>query len=56
MIPCLMGTPVENLQECQHTCLRRGTLNAAYDLKCQKCGEDPGCADVAEHGQVSRGT
>jgi hypothetical protein len=30
-------------------CPACGTLNSAYDLKCRKCGAEPGNAYVAEH-------
>lgn len=32
-----------------YSCPRCGTLNSAYDLKCRKCGEEPGCAFTAMH-------
>lgn len=34
-----------------YTCPRCQTINATYDLKCRKCGEDPSCDYVAEHKQ-----
>jgi predicted RNA-binding Zn-ribbon protein involved in translation (DUF1610 family) len=35
-----------------YTCPTCGTLNSTYDLKCRKCGEEPSCGYVAEHGEV----
>jgi len=30
-------------------CPACGTINSAYDLRCRRCGNDPGSAYVAEH-------
>ncbi|MBN1691883.1 MAG: DUF3795 domain-containing protein [Dehalococcoidia bacterium] len=32
-----------------YACPSCGTINSAYDLKCRKCGNEPGSAYVAEH-------
>jgi hypothetical protein len=32
-----------------YSCQSCGAINSAYDLKCRKCGNEPGCAYVAEH-------
>jgi predicted RNA-binding Zn-ribbon protein involved in translation (DUF1610 family) len=34
------------------TCSSCGTLNSAYDLKCRKCGQEPGSAYVAAHRET----
>ncbi|MBN1320952.1 MAG: DUF3795 domain-containing protein [Thermoleophilia bacterium] len=33
----------------RHSCPACGTLNSAYDLKCRKCGHEPGSAYAAAH-------
>ena len=35
-----------------YTCPRCKTINSTYDLKCRKCGEEPGCDYVARHRQA----
>jgi len=35
-----------------YTCPQCQTINSAYDLKCRKCGEEPGCDYVAKHKQA----
>ncbi len=35
-----------------YTCPQCRSINSAYDLKCRKCGEEPGCAYVAKHRQI----
>ncbi len=32
-----------------YTCPKCQVINSAYDLKCRKCGEEPGCSYVAKH-------
>jgi hypothetical protein len=32
-----------------YTCTRCGSINSAYDLKCRKCGEEPGSPYVSKH-------
>jgi len=32
-----------------YACPSCGTINSAYDIKCRKCGGEPGCTYVAEH-------
>ena len=34
-----------------YTCQKCQTINSAYDLKCRKCGEEPGCNYVVNHKQ-----
>jgi len=33
----------------KYSCSACGTINSAYDLKCRKCGNEPGCPYVAKH-------
>ncbi|MCP4213258.1 MAG: DUF3795 domain-containing protein [bacterium] len=35
-----------------YTCPKCGTINSAYDLKCRKCGNEPGCDYVGKHKQA----
>ena len=35
-----------------YACPSCGTINSAYDLKCRKCGNEPGCDFVAKHKQT----
>ncbi len=39
---------LEEIRE-NYSCPKCHSLNSAYDLKCRKCGEDPGCNFVAKH-------
>jgi ribosomal protein L40E len=32
-----------------YSCKKCRTLNSAYDLRCRKCGEEPGCEYVRLH-------
>ena len=36
----------------KYTCSRCGSINSAYDLKCRKCGEEPGSPYVSNHKQA----
>jgi hypothetical protein len=36
--------------EARYSCRSCGTVNSAYDIRCRKCGREPGSAFVAEHG------
>ncbi|MDM8536319.1 DUF3795 domain-containing protein [Desulfobacterales bacterium HSG17] len=35
-----------------YTCSQCSTINSAYDLKCRKCDEEPGCGYVEKHKQA----
>jgi hypothetical protein len=35
-----------------YTCHKCGTINSAYDLKCRKCGEEPGSDYAAVHKET----
>ena len=35
-----------------YTCQKCQTINSAYDLKCRKCVNEPGCNYVAKHKQA----
>ena len=35
-----------------YSCPKCGTINSAYDLKCRKCGEEPGSGYAAKHKQA----
>jgi len=35
-----------------YTCPRCKTINSTYDRKCRKCGEEPSCNYVANHGEA----
>ncbi|MBN1142724.1 MAG: DUF3795 domain-containing protein [Deltaproteobacteria bacterium] len=35
-----------------YACPGCGTLNSAYDLRCQSCGAEPSCGYVAQHRQA----
>jgi len=36
----------------RYTCPECGTINSAYDLKCRRCGHEPGNAFVDEHREA----
>ncbi len=38
----------------RYACAACGILNSAYDLACRFCGETPGNAYIAEHGEAIR--
>ncbi len=35
-----------------YSCLKCGTINSAYDLKCRNCGGEPSCEYVSRHKQA----
>ncbi len=35
-----------------YTCHKCGTINSAYDIKCRKCGKEPGCDYSAAHKEA----
>jgi len=38
----------------RYACPQCRTINAAYDLQCRHCGQEPGSAFAAEHGEAIR--
>ena len=42
---------LKNVRE-NYACPKCRTINSAYDLKCRRCGWEPGCSYVAKHRQA----
>ena len=38
----------------RYACPECGTTNSAYDLKCRRCGHDPGCSYASDHAETIR--